>query len=105
VDAEGKIRRSFLNWQKQIYNPITGLHGKPSLNDGYFATVVLEHLNTAGKPIQVYNLVGAWPSSVGSQEMSYDNKDIAQLSVTFSYLYYVVDGVHTETQVQPGVAE
>jgi hypothetical protein len=33
-------------------------------------------------------LYDAWPSSVGSLDLAYDNKEVAQFSVTFTYNWH-----------------
>jgi len=92
------LRQQFINWMKSVHNPQNNQHGTP--ND-YFGQVNIEMLDpfqnfggdgTAGANYMVI-LYNAWPSNVGSLDLAYDNKEVAQFSVTFTYNW------HEETQI------
>jgi hypothetical protein len=87
VDGDADIIKNMQLWSRLIHDPATNLHGSPSLYQG---EVMLELLNGSGNAIVTYMLHDVWPSTVGSIDLAQDNKDVAQLSVTFTYHYYDV---------------
>lgn len=102
-DVAHTLRRGFLSWTNTIHNPVTNVHGTPGETGGYFSTVVLEQLNTIGDVIQTYNLVGAWPSSVGEMALAYGTKELQTFSVTFNYQYHTISGVNPVTIKNTGM--
>jgi hypothetical protein len=87
VDQDADIIRNFNLWSKMIHDPATNVHGNPSL---YMGQVVAELLDVTGDPVSTYVMFLCWPSSVGAVEVAHDNKEVAQLDVTFQYQYHLV---------------
>lgn len=87
VDANANIIDNFQEWMRLIHDPTTNIQGDPNT---YMGEVVAELLNVSGDPISQYFLRLCWPSSVGAVELAHDNKDVAQLEVTFQYQYHEI---------------
>jgi len=87
------LRKAFVDWMTTVHNPRTNAHGMPT---DYFGTVEIELLDPfqdfsgAGEANANYvaSLYNAWPSNVGPLDLAYDNKDIGQFSVTFTYNWH-----------------
>lgn len=97
VDINDNLRERYEEWNRSIHDVQTNNHGMLNgLNVGYLGEVFLEHLSHRdGSIIMTYKLVGAWPSSIGELALDYATKDVAQFTVTFTYQYHLVSGVHT----------
>lgn len=85
MDVGGNIRTAFLKWMGVIHNPETSIHSDPTV---YFTDIKLDHLNGQFRKIMTYELIGAWPKSVGEVSLDYAAKEIATFDVTFSYQYH-----------------
>lgn len=102
-DSDGVIRRAFLAWSNDIHNPKTNIHGRPGDSGGYFGTIILEHLDTTGKVMQTYNLIGAWPKTVAALTLDYTAKDLQTFDITFSYQYHVIGDISEGTIQNTGM--
>jgi len=85
VDEEGTLLNSFNLWHDIIYDPKYNKPGEPAT---YMATQQLFLLNGAGESTRSYNLVNAWPKSIGAVSLDYSSTDIATVDVTFAYQYF-----------------
>jgi len=92
LDYAGELRKSFLEWQRMIHDPVTNIHTIPRQ---YYGTVKAELLygitGSIETPSTVYTINDAWPSSVGALDLAQDNKEVAQFDVTFTYNWHEVE--------------
>lgn len=88
IDSENDVIKAFHDWARLIHDPTSNIYSKP--ND-YMADQVLELLNYKGEPTTKYKLIGAWPKSIGTIDVGYENNDVAQMVVNFGYIYHVID--------------
>lgn len=86
VDINSNVRSALLEWSKLIHNPETNVHGNPN---EYMGRIELQHLDGEGNPISQFSLIKCWPSEVGEIAVSYDSKEIATFSTTWSYQYFI----------------
>lgn len=85
VDAESQIRHDFVDWVNFIHNPEDNVHASP---EEYMCTIDMFHMDTQGVDTVQYQLVNAWPKTIGTASLDYANKDTLQFDVTFSYQYH-----------------
>jgi hypothetical protein len=53
--------------------------------------ISVEHIShVTNKNIMTYNLIKAWPSSVGELALDYGSQDVATFDVTFAYQYHKI---------------
>ena len=94
VDQKAVLRKDFLKWSKDIHNTETNAHGEPS-SSGYFKDITLKHIEkiikktSKGVPSITYELIGAWPKTIGEVNLDYSSKEFATFSVTFAYQYHI----------------
>jgi len=86
VDKNAEIHKSFVKWSNKIHHPETGVHGAPS---DYMEDQKVEMLDGDGNPISSFNLIKAWPSSVGEITLDYSAKEAATFDVTFAFQYAI----------------
>ena len=83
-DTDFALRDAFERWHNAInsYNTNTS-----SLSpDDYLVTVSVHQLNGADERIKTYNLLNAFPSTIGTIELSQDsNNAVEQFDVSFSF--------------------
>ena len=90
LDKDMKIYRAIEAWMEAIKSPNTGLR----LNDlaSVFASIQLEQLDGANGVIQTWQLLLAFPTSLGEVTMSKEEKDsYSQFDVTFAYSLRTTD--------------
>lgn len=85
VDREASILTQMHEWSRLIHDPATNLQGVPS---DYFGEIQIEQLDVQNNVISTFQLHQCWPSTVGAIDLAHDNKDIAQLSCTFTYNWH-----------------
>ena len=88
VDTKDKIRQEFVGWQKFVHDTETNMHGDP---DKYMNNITVTHIShMTNESIMEYELVRAWPTSVGELALDYSSQDVATFDVTFAYQYHIV---------------
>jgi len=87
VDQEAKIKKEMDLWARIVHNPENNFHGEPKF---YYGSARVELLDHRGKPVLEYEIVDIWPSEVGAIELGQETKEVAQLSVTFTYNYHKI---------------
>ncbi len=86
-DTDFKLRNAFERWQNGINN-MTDNEGLVNPAD-YQVDAFLDHLDRNGNVIKSYTLRGAYPVSVGSMSLSYDEAaDIEEFTVSLEYQYF-----------------
>jgi len=93
IDPESDIRNKMLKWSVELNNPVNNQHGNPG-DGSYFSDISLKHLNPQGEEIQKFNLIDAWPKSVGEVALDYSSKEISSFDVMFAYQYHTIDGIN-----------
>ena len=79
-------RKFFENWQNLIFDPATK---KNSYYDNYVGEVVVKKMDTNWKyATAIYKLKEAYPTNVGSMELSMENGDFVETTMTWNYRYY-----------------
>lgn len=89
-DTGQDLRSQFINWMYKIHNPETNVHGNPA---EYFGIVGLSQLSVDGTPIMKYDLINAWPTSVGEITLDYSSKEVSTFDVTFKYTYHTIAAI------------
>lgn len=85
ADVAQNLRLKFIDWKRQIHNPITNVAGSPT---SYFGTIHITQLNVQGAPIMSYKLYDAFPSAIGEVSLDYGSKEFSTFDVTFTYQYH-----------------
>jgi hypothetical protein len=88
VDTGADLLKWYLEWSRIILDPTTNIHGSPT---DYMVDQQVELLGLDGEPIIKYKMIGAWPQTVGAVALDYATSDFAQVAVTFTYQYFLVD--------------
>ena len=86
-DTNFKLRNAFERWQNGINN-MTDNEGLSNPVD-YQVDAFLDQLDRIGNTLKSYTLRGAYPTEVGSIELSYSENDAVEtFGVTFQYQYF-----------------
>ena len=86
-DTNFKLRNAFERWQNGINN-MTDNEGLSNPVD-YQVDAFLDQLDRNGNTLKSYTLRGAYPTEVGSIELSYSENDAVEtFGVTFQYQYF-----------------
>ena len=86
-DTNFKLRNAFERWQNGINN-MSDNEGLTNPVD-YQVDAFVDHLDRNGNTVKSYTLRGAFPTIVGTIELSYDEATaIEQFDVTFQYQYF-----------------
>jgi hypothetical protein len=89
-DEAHELRRIIMAWQAVIYDIGPGTTGHS--NEYKSDRLGVAQLARTGAKVCTYNMVGAFPRTVGDIAVGHDqNAAIEQFDVTFSYDYFVVD--------------
>lgn len=97
-DEAQELNRLFKSWQAIAYDIGVGETGHS--NEYKSDRMGVAQLARTGSKVATYNMVGAWPKTVGEITVGHDqNAAVEAFDVTFSYDYYVIDadfGDHTK---------
>jgi hypothetical protein len=86
-DTNFKLRNAFERWQNGINN-MTDNEGLSNPVD-YQVDVFVDQLDRNGNTLKSYTLRGAYPTSIGAIDLSYETNDaIEDFDVTFEYQYF-----------------
>jgi hypothetical protein len=86
-DTNFKLRNAFERWQNGINN-MTDNEGLSNPVD-YQVDAFLDQLDRNGNTLKSYTLRGAFPTEVGSIDLSYSENDAVEtFGVTFQYQYF-----------------
>jgi hypothetical protein len=86
-DSNFRLRNAFERWQNGINN-MTDNEGLTNPAD-YQVDAFIDHLDRNGNTIKSYTLRGAFPTEVGSIDLSYDEQTaIEQFNIVFKYQYF-----------------
>ena len=84
VDKEAAIYKTMVDWKNMVHNAKTNVYGDPV---DYMRDQRIQLLSLDGtKSILDIDLIGAFPTQVGTLELNYDNSDVATFQVTFAYV-------------------
>lgn len=89
-EASFEIRKAFESWLAKINGHESGT-GQTNPSD-YQADIEVQQLDRNNNVLATYKIVGAFPVSVGSIDLSYDSNDIEEFSVEFAYQYWTSEG-------------
>lgn len=78
------IANKILEWQKQVYNPETGLMGWV---DQFKKDVEITQYGPDGTCERSWTLYGAWPSTVNYGQLTYESSDALMVEVTLQVDY------------------
>ena len=94
-DQGQDLRRAFLNWMAGMHDPFTNTSVLTTggQNLAYMSLVKLTQLNGNQQPIMTYNLINAFPVTVGEISLDYTSKEVSTFTVSFAYQYHTTDGV------------
>ena len=93
-DNNFAVRNAFERWHDAINGAVTNVSGNGidvTTFDSYVGNIEIDQLGRDGNPIKRYRLLGAWPTEVGSIDVSYDGGDIEEFTVTFTYQWFEAD--------------
>jgi len=92
VDLNADVYKQFISWSNLVHDTKTNIHGLP---DQYMKDQRVQMLSLDGKSsILESKLIGAWPTSVSTLELSYDSSEIATFDVSFSYVRHEYEDVY-----------
>lgn len=94
-DQDFKIKNAFDTWMNIIRGPETNVNKFASTDiSNYKSVVQIEQLSTKDEVLRTIELSGAFPVSVSSIELAWENEAIQEFTVDFAYDYWtVVDGI------------
>ena len=99
-DNNFAVRNAFERWHDAINGAVVNVSGRgtnAAAFDTYTGNVEIEQLARDGTPVKRYRLIGAWPNAVDPIEVAYDNGEIEEFGVTFSYQWFESDTVDITT--------
>ncbi|MCG7944920.1 MAG: phage tail protein [Candidatus Thiodiazotropha taylori] len=99
-DNNFAVRNAFERWHDAINGNVVNVSGRGTSAasfDTYTGTVEIEQLDRGGEPVKRYRLFGAWPNAVDPIEVGYDNGEIEEFGVTFSYQWWESDTIDVTT--------
>jgi len=90
METEGmEVRAAIEQWINKIDNAETGQRGDGSL----LSDITVKMLTTKGGTSLTYTLYGAFPTSMASVDLSFDEQTAPlEYQVTFNYSYHTVNG-------------
>lgn len=74
--------KQFLRWRLRVYNPKTG---KVGYAEDFKCNAVVKEYSPSGDVIREWTLIGCFPSSVEYGDLTYENADEKQITVTIMY--------------------
>jgi len=95
MDKDGNLRRFFEIWMGLISEPtLLGTYGDELTYGSIQRFSQLGPGDSGELETQLtYEIVGAWPKSLGAATMDYSSTDVTQFDVTFSYLYHITPDI------------
>ena len=93
-DNNFAVRNAFERWHDSISGAASNISaGGLDVSDfgSYVATIEVDQLDRGGNTIKRYRMLGAWPTEVAAIDLSFDNGDIEEFGVTFSYQWWESD--------------
>ena len=91
-DEDLTVRNAFEAWSNAINSPETNTRLTATTDTSeYKSTILLEQLNQKGEVIRTYKLLGAYPTTVGSVELDWEQESIYMFPVTFAYDYFIIE--------------
>jgi hypothetical protein len=82
----GEVYKVFYDWCNKIYN-VDGF-GEGGVPRDYKARLDITRLTVAGATIDEFIVYGAWPTTIGTIDMAYDNEEIQTMTVTFRFDFW-----------------
>lgn len=89
--ADFRIRQAIESWASLMHHPeyVAGFTSPGT----YKSTIAIQQLDRNGNSLRVYVLYGAYPTSTGQIELSFQNgTEIETFQATFVYDYFVTGG-------------
>lgn len=87
LDKEYKARKAFELWQTLCFETLTNTRGSQLT---YKSPIRISQLSGKNEVVATYDLIGAWPSSVGEVSFAQDSNDaVGEFTVNFNYDYWV----------------
>lgn len=93
-DNNFAVRNAFERWHDAIGGAVSNVSGGGlDVQDfnTYVGNIEVDQLDRAGNAIKRYRMLGAWPTEVAPIELSFDNGEIEEFSVTFAYQWWEAD--------------
>jgi len=94
IDEKIQNLSKFQAWHDMIQSP----SGVRTTSPQYMQDQQIYLLNYTGSIIKSYEMVGAWPKTVGEVQLDYGGEEIATFDVTFAYQYYKITDPSTKSQ-------
>lgn len=94
IDDKGKVLDKFHAWQTKIYDLSSGIAGLPV---DYMKDQEIHLLDYTGNTMKSYKLFGCWPKSISTVSLDYATTDTITVDITFSYLYYEIMSIDSNT--------
>jgi hypothetical protein len=88
IDIDAKILEYLQNWASLIHDPTTNTYTTPV---NYMVDQQIELLGLDGNVVTKYKLFGCWLKNINTVSLDYNQNDVAQIDITFSYIYHVTD--------------
>lgn len=87
LDKNYKSRTTFEQWQTLVFETISNTRGTQL---AYKHKIKVEQLNGNNEVVATYDLIGAWPNSLGEIAFAQDSNDaIGEFTVNFTYDYWL----------------
>ena len=89
-----QVRDFFEKWSDGINGVVTNISGFDDLGLGaasYTKDIEVELYGKDGKITRKYQLVDAWPTTIGATDLSWEGNDIQTFEVTWAYTHWIAD--------------
>ena len=74
--------KEFLAWRLRVYNPKTG---KVGYAEDFKCNATVTEYSPSGDKLRKWSIIGCWPSSVEYGDLSYDDANEKQMTITITY--------------------
>lgn len=85
-----QVTTALRDWHQAVWNRESGIQLPAS---DYKVDVTMQLLDAAKTPVQIYTLIGCWPSEMGEVGLSYETSQDVRIPISFSYDYFKVSGI------------
>jgi hypothetical protein len=100
LDNTMTVKHFFDAWTNQIFNRSTRMSG---YYNTYVRDITITLLDKRDRNIYTVTLIEAYPKDIQEVQLSYDNKEIMSLNVTFNYKYWVPGDQNTDNPIEHDV--
>ena len=102
-DGDFQLRNAFEKWMDDLNQTVNNVStDELNLSGPLFPDWNIDQLDRTGEAIKSYRFFHCWPSEIGAVDVSYENKELMEFTVTLQYTYFITQD--TDVSVGKGIA-